>query len=195
MRVLVIPEDFRKDQHLLKPLVEMMVSSTGKPRAHVVVCSDPLLGGVDQALRWERVQEIIGRYRGMVDLFLLCVDRDGRAGRRQQLDRLEEQAEVELAGTARLFLAENAWQEVEVWVLAGHDLPAEWSWREVRAEPNAKEMYFEPFARRRGVEHEPGGGRVTLAREAAARYERAVRLCPEDLGRLEGRVRGWLEGR
>jgi len=178
---------------MLKPLVEALMRAVGKPKAKVMVCSDPVLGGISQALRWERVEEIIQRYRGMVDLFLECVDRDGEAGRRQRLDQLEEKSKGALAGTDRHFLAECAWQEVEVWVLAGHDLPSDWSWSEVRREPNAKEEYFEPFAKAQGVWDAPAGGRGILAREAAARFDRVLKLCPEDLGVLDQRVRDWLE--
>jgi hypothetical protein len=51
----------------------------------VRICTDPLLGGVVQALRWERIEEILDRYRGMVDLFLLRVDRDGEQAREHTL--------------------------------------------------------------------------------------------------------------
>ena len=51
MRVLVIPEDFRNDQYLLKPLFERLFRSIGKPRTRVQVCQNPLLGGVDEALK------------------------------------------------------------------------------------------------------------------------------------------------
>jgi hypothetical protein len=92
MNVLVIPEDFRKDQYMLKPIVEAMMKEVGKPKARVRVCQDPLLGGIDQALKWERIEEIINRYKGMVNLFLLCVDRDGKAARKASLNKLEQQA-------------------------------------------------------------------------------------------------------
>ena len=36
--------------------------------------------------------------------------------------------------TTLSFLAENAWEEIEAWVLAGLNLPSDWSWAEVRAE-------------------------------------------------------------
>ncbi len=88
-------------------------------------------------------------------------------------------------------LAENAWQEIEVWVLAGHDLPPDWSWKEIRNEPNPKEVWFEPYAKARGRFDEPGQGRKTLAREAAARYGRIRLLCPE-IGELEDRIRSWV---
>ena len=58
MRVLVIPEDFRKglsrgtrDQYILKPIISAMMSAVGKPRAKVQVCQEPLLGGVGEALK------------------------------------------------------------------------------------------------------------------------------------------------
>ena len=79
-----------------------------------------------------------------------------------------------------------------MWALAGLDLPAEWEWKAVRAEIHPKERYFEPLARERGVHEEPGGGRKTLATEAARRYSRIKRLCPEDIGNLEQRIRELL---
>lgn len=42
MTVLVVPEDFRKDQFVLKPLLSKLLASLGKPRATVRVCQDPL---------------------------------------------------------------------------------------------------------------------------------------------------------
>lgn len=191
MNVLVIPEDFRKDQYILKPIIEAMLAACGHPRAKIVVCKDPVLGGVEPALRWEYVREILERYRGMVDLFLLCVDRDGVAGRRRRLDEVEASAAAELPPD-RVLIAENAWQELEVWTLAGHDLPAGWVWREIREEIHPKEAYYLPFARMLNVENEPAEGRRSLSLDAARRYGRIRQLCPEDIANLEQRVRDWL---
>lgn len=187
MRVLVIPEDFRKDQYMLQPIVDALMKAIGKPRATVVVCRDPLLGGVDQATNWEQLRSIVSRYRGMIDLFLLCVDRDGKAGRQTRLDEIERLA-AEMLGTPQRFLAVNAWQEIEVWVLAGQTLPKGWQWKEVRAEIHPKENYFLPLAKQRGLLEEPGQGRKTLAQEAAAKYNRVRQLCPEDIAELERRI-------
>jgi hypothetical protein len=194
MNVLIIPEDFRKDQYVLKPIISEMLKAAGTVRAEVRVCLEPLLGGISQCLDWGRISAILDRYSGMVDLFLLCVDRDGQAGRKDSLARLEELAAGLLPKGKRL-LGENAWQEIEVWVLAGHDLPSNWVWRDVRAEVNPKEAYFEPFATQQGVHQSPGGGRKTLAQQAARRYNRIRQLCPEDVATLEARVRGWIEGK
>lgn len=187
MNVLIVPEDFRKDQYILKPIAGAMLAAIGKPRANIRVCQDPLLGGIDQALNWERIEEILQRYKGRVNIFLLVVDRDGREGRRASLDSLEERAATCLPAD-RVFLSENAWQEVEVWILAGHDLPQDWAWREIRREPNPKEVYFDRLAAARGLVDEPGQGRKTLAREAAANYKRVRTLCPEDVAALEQRL-------
>jgi hypothetical protein len=191
MNVLIIPEDFRKDQFILKPIVAEMLKAADSPRARIEVCRRPLLEGISQSLNWERIREIIEIYAGMVDLFLLCVDRDGNPDRRASLDRLEGLA-AGLLPRGRVLLGENAWQEIEVWVLAGHDLPNEWAWQEIRAEVHPKERYFEPFAQQRGVCHQPGGGRKTLALEAARRYSRIRQLCREDIEALELRIRDWI---
>ena len=39
------------------------------------------------------------------------------------INNLEKKAVAKLNGSDRIFLAENAWQELEVWTLAGHDDP------------------------------------------------------------------------
>ena len=191
MRVLVIPEDFRKDQYILKPIISAMMSAVGKPRARLQVCQEPLLGGVGEALKWVRIQEILLFYQGMIDLYLLIIDRDGKAGRRQRLDELEELAAKFLPAN-RAFFAENAWQEVEVWLLAGHKLPSDWSWQAIRAERDPKEFYFDPLVEQRGLHKKPSDATQILAKEAASQYNRIRQLCPEDIKSLEERIRAWL---
>lgn len=187
--VLVIPEDSRKDQYVLKPIVEQLVRSAVGP-ARVRVCTDPVLGGVDEALKWQRISEIIQLYKGMTNLFLLIVDRDCNSGRRDSLNKIEERAAAALNGTGKIFLAENAWQEVEVWLLAGLDsLPSHWKWKAIRKECHPKEKYFDEFAKARGVSSAPYQGRDTLSREAARNYNRIRTLCPEDIRVLEERIR------
>lgn len=187
--VLVIPEDSRKDQYVLKPIVEKMVQSV-IAAANVQVCRDPILGGIGEALKWERISEIVDRYKGMTHLFLLIVDRDCNDGRRDSLKRIEEKAAEVLRGTGRIFLTEHAWQEVEVWPLAGFDtLPKEWKWPDIRKDCHPKETYYDQFAKARGVYSAPYQGRDTLSREAAKNYKRIRTLCPEDVKALEDRIR------
>lgn len=160
MRVLIVPEDVRKDQYLLKPLFDRLFRSLRRSTARVEVCQDPRLGGVGEALKTERLAEIVEQYRGMTDLFILCVDRDGDVNRRQRLDWIEGKFDH-----GKGFLAENAWEELETWTLAGLTLPDEWRWDEVRAAVDVKERYFDELARRRGLSDAPGAGASGWARK------------------------------
>lgn len=194
MNVLVIPEDFRKDQYILQPLVVAMFRHLGIPRPKVAICQDPLLGGIGEALKRERIAEILEQYKGMVALFLLCVDRDGVAGRRAALDGVEADAHDAL-GDGKLLMGENAWQELEVWLLAGMtDWPTNWRWAAIRSEIHPKEAYYLPYAQMRGVVEGPGEGRKVLGREAASNYGRVRQLCQEDVAALEGRIAAWIQG-
>ena len=188
MRVLVIPEDFRKDQYILKPILRRLFRSAGKPRANIRICQDPLLGGVSEATKSDRVSDIVERYEAMTDVFILCVDRDGKEGRRRRLDELEQEF-----GNGRVFLAENAWEELETWVLAGLDLPTGWRWVDVRAEVQVKEEYFDVLAGQRGLGDHPGGGRKPLAEEAAQRIAAIRQKCPEDFDVLATRIEAAVE--
>ena len=183
MRVLVIPEDFRNDQYLLRPLFRRLFRSLGI-RADVEVCSDPLLGGVGEALKSERLQEIVDQYDGMIDLFVLCVDRDGVLSRRNRLDQIE----AEFDNERRRFLAENAWEELETWTLAGLKLPSDWRWSAVRADVSVKEHYFAMLAEQRGVADGLGRGRMRLGEEAARNLPAIRRKCREDFDHLAQRI-------
>ena len=193
MNVLIIPEDFRKDQYIVAPLIRKMFAEIGKANANVRVCLDPLMGGISEATKWERIQEVIDMYP-MVQLFLLLVDRDGIETRRLSLDGLEQKAAEHLGTTSRRLLAENAWQEIEVWAIAGQPLPKDWKWAEIRQHPHPKETYFEPLARSKNLMHEPGEGRTTLGKEAALNYSRVRSLCQEDVQKLEERLKTALSG-
>ena len=119
----------------------------------------------------------------MVDVFVLCVDRDGEEGRRQRLDAIEEEF-----GAERTFLAENAWEELETWALAGLDLPPTWNWSAVRSEVHVKERYFDRLAEERGLADSPGGGRMRLGEQASRRIAAIRRKCPEDFNALARRL-------
>jgi hypothetical protein len=192
VNVLILLEDFKKDEFVVQPIIQAMMKAVGKPNAKVKVCHDPRFHGTGEALRWQFIEQALDNHRGMVDLFLLCVDRDGNARRQATLAALEKKAH-DVIGAGRAFFAENAWQEVEVWLLMGHDLPAKWDWRNVRQAANPKEVYYLPFATMRGVLDLPAEGRDKLAREAATRYNRIRGRCKEDIQRLESRIREWID--
>ena len=182
MKVLLIPEDFRNDQHILKPIFKRLFSDLGKLSLRVEVCLDPLLGGDGEALKTRRLKEVVEQYP-TVDIFVLCVDRDGKKGRRQRLDQIED----EFRGS-QTFLAENAWEEIETWVLAGLDLLEGWTWTEVREEIQVKERFFEPLAAERGLTGTLGGGRKQLSEEAARRINAIRQKCSEDFDSLARRL-------
>lgn len=183
MKILVIPEDFRNDQHILRPLFRQLFRSIGRPRAKVRVCSDPLMGGVNEALKTERIAGVVEQYRTKIDMFILCIDRDGVAGRRVRLDEIEAKYEQ-----SHVLVAECAWEEIETWALAGLVLPAEWRWRDVRAEIHVKERYFEELARQRGLDKRAAGGRRLLGEEAARNIKAIRRKCPDDFDALAKRI-------
>ena len=171
-----------------KPLFTRLFRRLGAPNAYVEICRDPLLGGVGEALKSERIAEIVRDNRGMTDIIILCVDRDGEVGgRRQRLDDIEAEIQAQF-GDRVSFFAENAWEELETWVLAGLDLPGEWRWADVRAEVHVKEQYFELLAVQRGVANSQGGGRKTLAEEASRQINSIRQKCPEDFDALAQRL-------
>ena len=182
MRVLVVPEDSRKDKFILKPLFKELFRSIGKPKTRIKVCEDPVLGSVDEVLKSSRIKQVVAQYP-MIGIFIICVDRDGKTGRRRRLNQIESEF-----GDSQVVLAENAWEEIETWVLAGLELPTEWRWTEVRAEVQVKERYFDPLAVRREVSDFPGGGRKSLGEEAARRITAIRQKCPEDFDHLARRL-------
>ncbi len=133
--------------------------------------------------------QVIDQYP-LVNLFLLIVDRDGREDRRNLLDRREEEVRAILSGSRR-FLAQEAWQEVEVWALASQELPRAWHWGDVRNDPNPKERYFEALVTERNMSRTLGRGRREIGRDIGRQYSRITSRCPE-LRELEARIMSWL---
>ena len=183
MKFLVIPEDFRKDQYILLPIMQSLLKNVGFVNSKVQVCKDPLLGGVTEALKKERLAEVFQRYEGMVDVFILCVDRDANLGREAILRSLEQHFRNRVT-----LVASQAWEELETWLLAGVNLPADWKWQEIRSARDVKEEYFDPLSSQLDLASEPGGGRRTLGQQASARIQRIRRLCTEDFDNLAKRL-------
>ena len=107
MNVLVVPENHRNDQYILKPLFERLFKAMDKRNAHIRVCQKPVLGGVNEALKSERIAAIVDLYSEMMDIFILCIDRDGNQRRRERLDQIESKFEED-----QTFFAENAWEDL-----------------------------------------------------------------------------------
>ena len=186
-KVLVIPEDFTHDEHILKPLVERVLTDCGRI-ATVEVCRDPNFQGVHAALDLNKLRsKVVDRYP-MVDLFVLFVDRDGDAGRKTRTDSIESTLSAELLAKRKRFLAEVAWQETEIFVLAGHDLPTQWRWQDVRADADVKNTFFKELVTLRGTGKQPHEGRKKLMAEAITNWQRIKSRCPEDVGALISRI-------
>ena len=188
MRVMLIPEDFRHDQYIIGPLFKRLMSNLGKPNAKVITCTDPLLGGIGEALKPERLQEICDQYDGMVDIYVLCVDRDGEVGRAERLDAIEQRFSVD----GRVFFAVAAIEELETWLLAGIDEPLPASWNEIRAEIHPKETYFLPLSKKMGLLTSPGQGRKILGERAARNCASIIQKCTEDLSIVNSKIAATL---
>jgi hypothetical protein len=190
LNVLVIPEDATHDKDALEPIVKEVFVRLGKPRAKIKVYAG--FHGRSEALDPSRLGAVVDQYKGKYDLFLLMVDRDGDSGRKHELAARETQAKERLRGD-QLLLGIAAHQELEVWVMAAHDL--EWEWQEVRAEPQPKKRFYAKFAGNFDAAWatKPSDGLKTFGKIAASRYDRICRRCPEIVCFLESRIREWLE--
>ncbi len=185
--VLVIAEDFTKDEAILLPLIRRVMEEKGRPNANVQVCRNPNPGGIDACLNSDWLVTNLVPLYPMVNLFLLFVDRDGNAGRAARIAEVEQRVQASLQHQS-VFLGEHAWQEVEVFILAGLDLPSDWSWQDIRADPDVKNTRFMEYAKRAGTLHLPHAGRKKLMVEAISRWQRIKDRCPEDIGRLLERL-------
>lgn len=188
LNVLIIAEDYRHDQYILKPIVQSMLDEVGKPNANVKVCTDPMIGGVEQALDEATVEDVV-ETNPLVDLYLLIVDRDGDAREKSGRLQARENDVQPLLRNAQAFFGTQAHQEVEVWLLAGQDnLPNDWIWQEVQAEPDSKEMYYERYAEQKGLANSPGKGRKRLGTIAGANYKTRVRMKCQEVQCLEDQI-------
>ena len=184
--VLVITEDYVQDEHVVGPLVEKMFQHLGK-KARVLVCRNPRFRGVKECTNFELVKEKVIKAYPMVNLFLLLIDRDAEPNRRQSLTDLEDRIKEHLKSN-QTFLTEHAFQEVEVWAIAGQDLPSNWSWQEIRAERDSKERFYVPLAQEKGILNFPHQGRKQMTLDSLKNWSRMLQRCPEDIGRLTERV-------
>lgn len=189
--VLVIPEDFTKDEHILKPLVKQVLADAGRPNAIVEICRNPNFQGIPECLKVGRLrEEVVHRYP-MVNLFLLLVDADGNPGRRKSLDHIVAELQNDLKAGSQ-FLAEMALQEVEIFPVAGHDLSAGWKWQEIRADGSVKNTYFKALAEREKTEGLPHQDRKKLMGAAMKNWNRIRTRCPEETVQLTERIKKLL---
>jgi len=192
LNVLIIAEDYRHDQYVLKPVVQSLLSEVGRGNANVQICKDPMIGGVEEALD-ENILEDVVLTNPQVDLYLLVVDRDGEERDKSKRLQAREQDVQPLLRDPQILFGEQAHQEVEVWLLAGQDdLPTDWNWKDVRDEPDPKEMYFNAYVEEKGLRNSPGKGRKRLGEVAGRNYRTRVRQLCDEVRKLEDRVADFI---
>lgn len=179
--VLIVPEDFTYNGYILEPLVRKMLARCGRPNANVAPPKGPWPKGYEHAKTLLRAR-YFDLYRHM-DLLLFLPDADGK-DRHVELQALEEEASRE--GVRLLCCA--AKEEVEVWLLAGHQTRLEQRWLDIRSDASVKENVFQRFLADHGNPKAPGGGRSRLMAETLKGYDALLKLCPE-LAELERRIR------
>ena len=182
--VLVIPEDPHHNGHILKPLVNAILESAGKPYAKVNILQNPRLRGYDHAVYTIR-HDLFERYR-YKDLWLFFPDADRATA--DAMDALEEDV-----GEQDVWLLCSAAQpELEIYACAAflEDLPEHWD--DVRRHPRMKEDIFDPLLRRYGDPRRPGAGRDLMVGQSLRNLRRLFQLCPE-LRRLRDRIAAHLE--
>ena len=176
--VLVISEDYKNDQQILRPLVSRLLRECNKPRANVSVWANLAVRG------FERVRDelpAIIRDSPQFHLFLFLPDCDG-----QHRGRADLFANLEIKHSPKLICC-AAVEEVEAWLLAGHVDKVGRGWPEVRSDTSVKENVFEPFLRQHGDPRRPGGGRDELMQQTLANLPGLLARCPE-LDQLQKRI-------
>lgn len=198
MNVLVIPEDAKYDRHVLQPILERMITSWLEIPANIGVMDTMKLGSLSQATARNTLRRVINQHR-MFDLFILCLDQDDRTDDAvaDQIADIEDEMRKHLDERNRFddaFFAVVARREIEAWVLIGCEVSGDWTYTDVRQEPQVKERYFDPYAEQRGVDEGQFGGRVPLGEEAARNY-RTIRQHCEELQVLEEKIQDWADAR
>ena len=89
MRVLIIPEDPRKDQYILKPIFERLFASFNKPNTKVVVCTNPSMRGVNDALNEKLLADLGYPQRFGFPVFVVLDDK-GKHLHTQNSEYLED---------------------------------------------------------------------------------------------------------
>ncbi len=183
MKVLIIPENPRLDQYVLKPIVTAIFKDLERV-ARVDVLQDPRLQSVNQALDPKTLAGVIAS-NPQRDLLLLLLDRDCEEFRIERIKAREQEA----LSMNRLLIGSLAFEEVEMWALAVYDGPLPHSWQEMRRECHPKELFFEPLVTQLELENTVGRGRKRLMSSFTAKeHSRLLQLCPE-VAELQARIK------
>lgn len=189
MDVMIIPEDPRLDQYVLKPIVERIFADIDVP-ANIRVLQDPRMRGVSEALDTEVIEKKVIALYPMVDLFLVIVDRDcdrdGNEARARTLqDRIDDDLVVCLAR-----------EEVETWMLCLQRTKLhqhlEVSFGDVRKSCDPKDDFAEPLLESLGWTTMVGKGRKYAMRNRDNPWSSLFDIYDE-LADLRRRIEAHLE--
>ena len=183
-RILVVTEDFRRDQFIARPVVERMAAEC-RPRALVEVCRRPKLGGVRRGFDEAYLRRAVLPLYPMFDVIVLLLDRDGVSGRQRSLVDLAER----LTTPSQRVLGAAAIEELEIFVLAGHPHARNWDWQAMRRDADVKNTHFRRLVAETGCSTLPFEGRASLMAEALRHWSRIKALCPKDIGSLLAQLR------
>ena len=176
MDVMIVPEDPRLDQYLLKPIVECLFQDLDVS-ANIRVLQEPRMRGVSQALDPDIIQNDVVDLYPMVDLFLVIVDRDcDRESNEARAQTLQERSDVDL-------LVCLAQEEVEAWMLYLHreelheHLGVGFS--DVRDSCDPKDEFADPLLQSMEWTTKVGRGRKRAMRELGESWQGLVQVCDE----------------
>lgn len=188
MDVMIIPEDPRLDQYVLKPIVERIFADIAIP-ANVHVLQDPRMRGVSEALDPEMIREEVIALYPMVDLFLVIVDRDcDRDANEARAQTLQDRIDAEL-------LVCLAREEVEAWMLCLQRTKLHQhlgvSFRDVRESCDPKDHFAEPLLEELGWTTKVGKGRKYAMRNLDNPWSSLFEICDE-LADFRRRIENYL---
>ena len=177
MRILLVVEDPLLDQHIAKPIVERLVG-LAHGQHEVRIMQDPRFRGDTDALDRERISEVLAKWSWRTDVFVLLVDRDCNRCGVTEARIIARQEEAQRAGFA--LIGQCAIQELEVWLLAAFQDQLGVSWKDVRAECDPKERFFDGLVEQLGIGSTgPSRGRKELMQSAIGKLKTIRSRCKE----------------
>jgi hypothetical protein len=177
-KVAVVCEDPTLDQYIVRPIVQSVLAHLGKPRARVLVVTDPHLRGIDDVKT--KACAILAKY-AIANAVLYLVDCDCEDGRQGTGDRQAtlstRLAQCPVGGHNAIAVC--AIHEVEVWALWGIRDELGTPWTQVRESCHPKEQFFAPLLSTSDAML-PDRGRTRLIKLSLAGGWASLRQgCPE----------------
>jgi hypothetical protein len=191
LRIMFACEDHTLDQYVVGPVIKLLMSTLGRPRADVRVITSPRLMGFENLV--SQICSILERYGPISDLVVFVLDGDCDDGRDGGLDRLTRLRRLVQAceSSSEKGAVVVARQEVEVWALWGSRSEINARWSDITRERDPKERYFDPLLTQADLKT-PGRGRQRLtALSVAQGWASLSGACPE-LKELEADLRAKL---